>query len=168
MNLINGLENVVKTVKECIYIENCEDGLLSDVETIIPISRNDNIPLDPPIVWIAQHPTVPYSDSSTNLSHMLRLQTTFEFVCVEYDQDLEKADELGQNLATRVGVSIVKNFNKIKLTDYNGRVIQNVKFNTFYPVGEVTVVGKSEKVPATSIVFDFIHDIDWLKCIQSK
>lgn len=166
-NLIKGLELVSKAVKDCIYIENTEGGLLEDVETIIPIAKVDDRVLDPPIVWIAQHPTVEYSQNSRNLSNVLTLQTTFEFVCVEYDDDMEKADAKGQNLATRVGMAIMKNWNN-QNNGKNGRIIKNINFNTFYPVGEVQVVNKIEKVPATAIVFDFIHEINWLSCCKNK
>lgn len=163
-NIVNGMGAVTHAVKECVRMENVEGGILEDVETIIPISEND-VPIDPPAVWIAQHPTIQYGKE--NLSNVLNLQSTFEFVCVDYDDDLEVAEELGQNLATRVGACILKNHNKVRQPGFeNERLFQKVKFHTFYPVGQVKIAGKAESVPAASIVFDFIHQIRWLDCIR--
>lgn len=168
LNIVKGLDAVSQAVKSYIYTENKPGGLLEDVETIIPVTQNEKY-IDPPAVWIVQHPTILAPDTHANLSHVMTLQTTFEFVCVEYDEDLEQASIKGQNLATRVGASILRNFNKEKHNPPDtGRLFRNIKFNTFYPVGEMQIKGKSERVPATGIVFDFIHDIDWLKCIQGK
>lgn len=164
-NLVNGLDKVTRAVKHCIYSENCKNGLLSDVNTIVPIKRADGEVFDEPLIWIVQHPTIQYDGGRANLSHTIKLQTTFEFVCVVYDEDIEIADYKGQNLATRVGQCILKNYNKAVQGE---RIIENVKFNTFYPVGEVNIEGKNEKTPATAIVFDFVHSINWLKCCQSK
>ena len=44
------------------------------------------------------------------------------------------------------------------------RFFHKLEFETLYPVGEVTVVGKSERIPATSIIFNFVYVVDWLKC----
>lgn len=166
LNIIKGMDTVSRNVKNYIKVETESGRLLDDVETVIYSVQSD-IPVDPPCVWIVEHPTIPYENN--NLSHIQRVSTTFEFVCVEYDDDLEQAQIKGENLATRVGASILKNFNKI--TDNPNdplRLFDKVLFKALYPVGEVTVTDKQEKIPATSIIFEFIHSIDWLKCMRSN
>ena len=93
------------------------------------------------------------------------MSVPFEFVCVEYSDDLEEAEILGISLASRVGSSLMKNFNKIKVdNNMPDRFFHKLEYETLYPVGEVTVVGKSERIPATSIIFNFVYIVDWLKC----
>lgn len=160
------LNHIHSTVKQYITAEVCRDGLLRDVESVIPISLNDSY-IDVPAVWIVQHPTVQYDKA--NLAHILTLKTTFEFVCIDYDSDLEIAVDKSQNLAARVGASVLKNFNKREFNPPKiDRLFKKIDFNTFYPVGEIQIKGKANKVPATGIVFDFIHDIDWIKCCKKR
>lgn len=99
------MDTVSRNVKNYTAVETETGGLLEDVETVIN-SVNSDVPSDPPCVWIVEHPTIPYSEA--NLSHIQRVSTTFEFVCVEEDSDLEIAQIKGENLATRVGASILK------------------------------------------------------------
>ena len=70
-----------------------------------------------------------------------------------------------QNLASRSVLAVMKNFQQIQ-KEYGERVIKNIKFNQFYPVGEISVVGKREKVPVTAVAIDVIHRIDWLNCCK--
>lgn len=166
LSIIKGMDTVSRNVKNYISIETASGGLLEDVETVIN-SVNSDIPVDPPCVWIVEHPTIPYSEA--NLSHIQRVVTTFEFVCVEYDDDLEIAQIKGENLATRVGASILKNANRVK-DDINDpdRLFDKILFKALYPVGEVTVTDKQEKIPATSIILEFIHSFKWLECLRRK
>ncbi|MCE7699536.1 MAG: hypothetical protein K8E24_012265 [Methanobacterium paludis] len=114
-----------------------------------------------------EHPTVPYDASKGNLSSKNMMKTSFEFVCVEYDPNPEVAAQKAKNLATRVGASILKNFNKVKsLPDDPNRIFQFVHFNELIPDGEVTVAGKSETVPVSSLILDFIYPINWLNCTK--
>ena len=164
MKFVNAPSLVPQTVKAYLEKEMKSGGLLEDVETLIP-SVNSDVPVDPPAVWIVQHPTVRWNRDKANLSNKITLSVPFEFVCVEYSDDLEEAELLGINLATRVGSSLMKNFNKVKVDrEMPNRFFQKIEFETLYPVGEVTVVGKSERIPATSIIFNFIYVVDWLKC----
>ena len=164
MNLANSVSLVPKTIKSYIEEEMRDGGLLSDVETLIP-SLNNDVPVDPPAVWIVQHPTTQWANDKRNLSSKMALSVPFEFVCVEYSDDLEEAEMLGIDLASRVGSSLMKNLNKVKVDDsMPDRFFHKLEFQTLYPVGEVNVVGKSERIPATSIVFSFVYFVDWLKC----
>ena len=164
MNLANSVSIVPRTIKSYIEREMKDGGLLSDVETLIP-SLNNDVPVDPPAVWIVQHPTTQWANDKRNLSSKMALSVPFEFVCVEYSDDLEEAEMLGIDLASRVGSSLMKNLNKVKVDDsMPDRFFHKLEFQTLYPVGEVNVVGKSERIPATSIVFSFVYFVDWLKC----
>ena len=164
MNILTGLEAVKKIIKECVTRENTTEGILSDVESIITVANNEE-GVEEPGIWIVQHPTTIATGSKATLSGQIKLSTTFEFVCFEYDPDPETAEIKGQNLASRVVLSIMRNFNHVQ-KEYGERVIKNINFETFYPVGEVAITGKREKVPATSVVLDIEHMIDWLNCCK--
>jgi len=165
MNIVDGVDTITRTVKNYITSENVTNGLLEDVETIIRSVQNET-PIDTPAVWIVQHPTIQYQNEKyNNLSRVKHLSTTFEFVCVEYDEDLEVAENKGLNLATRVGQSIMKNFNKVKdLETDPDSIFLKVEFETLYPVGFIQIEGKAKKIPATSIIFNFIYPVKWLVC----
>ena len=165
LNLIKGLEELSAVIRESVLMENAEDGLLEDVETIIT-TYNNEYGVKEPCVWIIQHPTVVPNSGKANLSQEVTLNTSFEFVCIEYDPDPMTAEMKGQNLATRVGISVLKNYLKVQKERNTPRTISHIEFNTLYPVGEVTITGKSEKVPATSIVLDVVHRINWKNCCK--
>jgi hypothetical protein len=166
MNILTGLEAVKKIINECITSENKPDGILPDVESIIVVANNEE-GVEEPGIWIVQHPTVTAPGSKTSLSGVITLSTTFEFVCFEYDPDPEIAELKGQNLASRVVLAIMRNYIKLQ-KPYGERVIKNINFETFYPVGEVAITGKREKVPATSVVLNVEHRIDWLNCCKRR
>ena len=48
----------------------------------------------------------------------------------------------------------------------NKPTIRKIEFNTYRPVGEISVQGKSEKVPVTGIILNVIHDVDWMNCCK--
>lgn len=166
MNILNGLEAVTRIMHECIKTE-VEDGILSDVESIITVANNES-GVDEPCIWINQHPTIAAPGSKTSLSRDITLQTTFEFVCIEYDPDPEKAEQKGQNLASRCVLAVMRNFQNIQKEEYDERVIHNIEFNMFYPVGEVSIAGKRDKVPATSVSLNILHSINWLNCCKKR
>ncbi len=165
MNLLTGLAAVTQIIKDCLTVENVPEGILEDVISIIKVANNEE-GVDEPAVWIHQHPTIPET-GKTRLSRTMDLVTTFEFVCIEYDPDPETAELKSQNLASRVVLAILKNFQHVQ-KEYGERVIKNIRFNMFYPVGEVPVAGKREKVPVTSVSIEVIHEIDWLNCCKRK
>ena len=168
MNIIEGFEAPARTIHNYIQSENNDEGLLSDVETILT-GHKSKTPADPPAIWIVEHPAISADKKKANLSNVNILQSTFEFVCVEYDPDVDIAASKAKNLATRVGATILKHFNHLK--DKPGdpdRIFQSVHFNTLIPDGEVQISGKTESVPAAAILFDFKYPISWLKCKQKK
>lgn len=164
MNILIGLEAVTAIVQECLIMENKPDGIFHDVESIITVTDNED-GIEEPCIWINHHPTIPATGSKTSLSSTIKLASTFEFVCIEYDPNPEIAQQKGQNLASRVVLAIAKNYQLVQ-KKYGERVIKNIEFNRFNPVGTVQIVGKSDKIPATSVVLDFIHVIDWLNCCK--
>lgn len=166
MNINKSLSMVSQKVKEYLEAEHTEGGLLEDVKTIIQVSQDD-APIDEPSVWIVQHSTI-LDSNKKNLGHKADLITPFEFVCLVYHPDLEESFRIGQDLATRVGSSILKNFMRNNKTADGERVFTKVDFQEFSPVGAVDIDGKSEKVSATSIIFNFKHEIDWLNCCKKK
>lgn len=165
MNIRSGLPAVKSIIKESIFLENTREGLLSDVNTIITVANNET-GVNEPAIWINQHPTTVANDK-VSLSNDLKLNTIFEFVCIEYDPNPEIAELKGQDLATRVVQSIQKNWRGVQ-KEYGERVITNIEFYMFYPVGEVTIRGKREKVPATSVALNIVHYISWLNCCRKK
>lgn len=159
-NLITGLESITETVHECLEAENATDGLLEDVEQIITVYNNEE-GVEAPAVWVIQHPTVPVG--VTDLRQQLTLESPFEFVCIVYDNEPEVAEKMSQNLATRVGLSVLKNYHSVQEV----RTIRKVEFNTYRPVGEISVEGKLEKVPVTGLILNVVHDINWMNCCRN-
>ena len=166
MNFTNGLEQITEVIKKCIYRENKPDGLLDDVETIIPIYANEE-GVDEPCIWITQHPTLP-ADEKRNINEKVKLVTPFQFTCVEYDPDPEIAELKGQNLATRVGHAVQKNYLKISKELGYPRVISHIDIKSYLPNGDVAVKGKSDKVPCTALVLDVVFYIDWKNCCKKQ
>ena len=151
----NNVDQVTSAIKQCITDEMVPDGILEDVETFIPSYRLEE-PMDLPAVWLYEHPTV-LSDDRRTLDGLLSVTTPFEFVCVEYDDDIETAEIKGKNLAWRVGHVILNNRSKLV---NRKKVFSKIEFKTLYPVGEVQIQGKLNKIPATSIVFDVSYMVN--------
>ena len=162
-SIITGLESVTKTIKKCLETENVSHGLLEDVEDIITVYNNED-GIEEPGVWMVQHPTI--AREKVDLRQQLKLVSPFEFVCVEYDPDPEKAEEKSQNLATRVALSVLKNYQTIQASLGYTRTILAIEFNTYRPVGEMAVQGKAEKVPVTGIILDVVHVVNWMNCCR--
>jgi len=165
VNIIKQKDIITKSVWNYLEVEITPEGILSDVNSYIKHFLSEESK-NPPVIWVWEHPTIPQPGKTHNLSNKQQVQTTFEFVCCAYDVDLSKAQILSDNLATRVGASILKNFNKVKIPeDTSQRLFTNVEFNAIYPVGEgVNIAGKNKSVPATRIIFDFNWIFDWLSC----
>ena len=161
--IITGLESVTEAIKECIRCENVDGGLLEDVEDIITIYNNED-GVETPGVWMVQHPTT--ARDKVDLRQKLTLVSPFEFVCIEYDSDPEEAERKSQNLATRVGISVLKNYRSAQSRLGGRNTIKTVEFNSYRPVGEISVINKSEKVPVTGIILDVVHVVDWNNCCK--
>ena len=153
----NSAERVTHAIKKYITEEMGEGGVLNDVETFIPSYRLEE-PMDLPAVWLFEHPTT--LKNPIGFTEQITLTTPFEFVCVEYDENIETAEIKGKNLAWRVGKTLFKNKHRLH---HNHRVFNDIRFQTLYPVGEVQIQGKLNKIPATSILLEFDYDVEWVK-----
>ena len=164
-NIVERKNIITRSVWNYLECEMNEDGLLNDVKTLVKHFLSEQIK-EPPIVWVWEHPTIPQPGKTHNLSSKQEVQTTFEFVCCDYRVDLSEAQICSDNLATRVGACILKNFNKVHIPEDDSiRLFNNIEFKAIYPVGEgVEIAGKTKSVPATRILFDFNWYFDWLKC----
>ena len=142
------------------------DGLLNEVETFVPSYRLDE-DMEEPCVWLFEHETLVADGKSGKLSHKVLLSTTYEFVCVVYDDDdIEQSELKGKQLAFKVAASIAKN---IKRVNENGETILNaLKFEALYPVGTVSIKGKSQKAPATSVRIIVEFYVDWAICCRKN
>ncbi|MBR3140451.1 MAG: hypothetical protein IKF11_06255, partial [Methanobrevibacter sp.] len=113
-----------------------------------------------PAIWIIQHPVT--ENGAENISQELSLKSTMEFVCVEYDKDPKIAEKKARELAGKVALAIKNNYRRIQYAKFEDRLIENVKFNTLRPVGEIAVEGKVESLPVAGIILDFEFTIDWI------
>lgn len=163
VNILQGFENITKIMRACIRKELTSDGLLSDVETFIPIYHNES-GVDEPCIWMVEHPTT--TEKNADISHAMDLNTPFEFVCVVYENDIEEAESAGQNLANRVILAILKNYLHVQKELGIPRTIFKIDFQAYYPVGEVEIKGKSNRVPATGVLLNVIHRVNWNNCCK--
>jgi len=164
LNIIKGPAEVTKMIKQCIKEEITSEGLLKNVETFVPSYRMDE-ELEEPIIWLFEHETTVADGKSGRLSRKLLLRTPFEFVCVVYDDDdIEQSELLGKELASRVAASIARNIKRVNTN--NEIIFENLKFEALYPVGTVSVVGKSNKAPATSVRLIVEYYVDWAMCCK--
>ncbi len=160
-SILTSFEKIHKIMTGCIEAE-LEDGYLSDVETVVNTYFNEG-QVEEPVVWITQHPTTVVRNA--DLSKTMELQTPYEFDCGVYGNDLEDANLASQNLASRVVMSILKNWQTIQAQVLpNHRVIKSITLQTYSPVGYVNVTGKSDKVPVTGVILNIHHIINWRQC----
>ncbi len=159
-----GLDYIQDIMKTCIESEICENGLLEDVESFIPIyyEKRD---VEEPCIWMSQHPTT--AERQADISQTMDLTTPFEFDCAVYAPEMEDAVNLAQNLAGRVTLSIVKNYLKVQSQITEGkRLIKKIGLETYYPVGYVSVTGKSDNVPVIGVVLNVTHTVNWKMCCK--
>lgn len=161
--LPESFESIEKVMEACIEKEITPKGILSDVETFIHSYYNDDV-VDEPVIWMTQHPS--YAERQADISQTMDIITPFEFTCAVYRPDLDDAEKASQNLTFRVVLSIVKNFLIVQNEILGRRIIKRMDFATYYPVGEVEIVGKTEGAPATSVVLNVVHTINWTVCCK--
>lgn len=159
-NITTVMETISNTVYNMIQDEIHDEGILSDVETLITSYQHDN--LEEPLVWIHELETKPYKEEA--LADKMMLRTPFEFICVVYDDDTELAEKKSKNLASRIVAAILKNYRRRVADDLT---FVKIELNTFYPVGELPVENKQDVVPVTGVQVDFIYRVDWLHCIRN-
>ena len=165
VNIVSGFENVYKVLKQSIEAELTENGLLHDVETFIPV-YNEEDRVDEPLVWMYQLETTPIKGA--DISQTMILQTPFQFNCAVYESDIEDANKECQNLACRVVVSILNNWQTQQNTLLPGeRMIRSIDFDRYYPLGTIEVNGKSERLPVTGVILNVNHMINWRMCCRT-
>lgn len=165
VNLVTGFEKINEIIKESIEAEICTDGLLEDVETFIPVYTNEE-KVDEPVVWMHQLQT--RVGRQADISGTMELITPFQFNCAVYEAEIEDANTATQNLANRVGLSILKNWQTIQSTKLPGqRMISSITFETYYPLGTIQVNGKSERLPVTGLVLNIKHKVNWAMCCRN-
>ena len=164
VSILTGFENINKIINCCITREMTENGLLEDVETFVNTYYNEG-QVEEPIIWITQHPTT--ASRQADISQTMELTTPFEFDCGVYDVDLEDANMQSQNLANRVILSVLKNWQTAQAELLPGqRMIKNITLDRYSPMGYVTVTGKSDKVPVTGVILNVNHIVNWTLCCR--
>ena len=166
MNIVEGQAAVSQIVKRCIRDEMCEGGLLAEVNTFIPSYRNEDT-IEEPAIWVYEDVTT-VVDGEGRLSKQVTLQTPFEFVCLVYDEDdLEKSELKGKELAGKVAAAIGKNFRRV---DDNGNQISSKPIiEGFYPYGAVDINEQSDMVVVTSVRIIIEYTVNWvISCINNN
>lgn len=164
VNIKTGFEKLDQIMNCCITREMATDGLLEDVETFVNTYYEEG-QVEEPVIWMTQHPTT--ANRQADISQTMELVTPFEFDCGVYDVEIEDANRLSQNLANRVILSILKNWQTVQAEVLPGkRMIKNITLNRYSPLGYVDVKGKSDKVPVTGVVLDIHHIVNWSMCLK--
>ena len=164
VSILTGFENINKIINCCITREITEGGLLEDVETYVNTYYNEG-EVEEPIVWVTQHPTV--ANRQADISQTMELTTPFEFDCGVYDVEIEDANMQSQNLANRVILSVLKNWQTAQAELLPGqRMIKNITLDKYSPMGYVQVTGKSDKVPVTGVILNVNHIVNWTLCCR--
>ncbi len=165
VNIVTGFDKIHSIIKGCIEAEICTDGLLEDVETFIPVYTNEEH-VEEPVVWMHQLETTP--GRQADISGTMELTTPFQFNCAVYEAEIEDANTETQNLANRVALSILKHWQTIQTEKLPGnRMIKNITFQRYYPLGTINVNGKSERLPVTGIVLEVHHIVNWIACCRN-
>ena len=164
VNIVTGFEKINQIINCCITREMTENGLLADVETFVNTYYEEGS-IDEPVIWITQHPTT--ANRQADISQTMELTTPFEFDCGVYDNDIEDANMQSQNLANRVILSVLRNWQTVQAETLPGqRMIKNITLNRYSPLGYVNVKGKSDRVPVTGVVLDVNHIVNWSLCCK--
>ena len=164
VDIKTGFEKINQIINCCITREMTTGGLLEDVETFVNTYYNEG-EVEEPIVWVTQHPTT--ASRQADISQTMDLTTPFEFDCGVYDVDIEDANLQSQNLANRVILSVLKNWQTAQAEVMSGqRMILNITLDQYRPMGYVQVTGKSDKVPVTGVILNVNHRVNWTLCCK--
>ena len=165
VSIVSGFENIYKVLKQSIEAELTENGLLSDVETFIPVYLDEER-VEEPVVWMYQLETTP--NKQADISQTMQLTTPFQFNCAFYETDIEDANTSCQNLACRVVLAILNNWQTVQATLLpNQRMITNITLDRYYPLGTIEVNGKSERLPVIGVRLNVNHIINWKMCCRT-
>ena len=164
MNIVYAMSNIHEIMKGCIEAEMVTDGFLSDVNTFHPVYVEESH-IDEPYIWMYQHETIP--SRQADISQTMELTTPFQFNCSVYERELEDAVISSQNLATRIVPSILNNWQRLQDEITSGqRIIRNITFETFYPMGTIDINNKSERLPVVGVMLNVNHVINWRLCCK--
>ena len=159
VGIVTGMEKLYTIIIKCLEEENKENGLLEDVETIVNSYYNESH-LEEPIVWITEHPSS--ANRQVDISQTMELKVPFEFDCGVYELDLDDSFNASQNLANRVIMSILNNWQRVQAEELpNQRLIKNITLQTYSPVGYVNVTNKSDKVAVTGVILNVNIKLNW-------
>ena len=164
VNIVSGFENIYKVMKGSIEAEMTSEGLLKDVETFVPVYLDEDH-VEEPVVWMYQLETIP--SRQADISQTMELTTPFQFNCAIYESEIEDANTSAQNLACRVVISILNNWQKVQADLGIPRHIRNITLDRYYPLGTVTVNGKSERLPVIGVRLNVNHIINWRLCCKT-
>lgn len=165
VSIVSGFENIYTIMKGCIEAEMTETGLLKDVETFIPVYLDEER-VEEPVVWMYQLETTP--SRGADISQTMELTTPFQFNCAFYETEIEDANTSCQNLACRVVLAILNNWQTVQNTVLPGnRMIRNITLDRYYPLGTIEVNGKSERLPVIGVRLNVNHIINWRMCCRT-
>ena len=164
VSIVSGFENIYKVMKGCIEAEMTETGLLKDVETFIPVYLDEEH-VEEPVVWMYQLETMPTRNA--DISQTMELSTPFQFNCAIYEKEIEDANTSAQNLACRVVLAILNNWQTVQAELDTPRFIRNITLDRYYPLGTITVNGKSERLPVIGVRLNVNHIINWKLCCRT-
>lgn len=166
VGIVTGMEKLYNIMIGCLEAENTTNGLLEDVETIINSYYNESH-LEEPIVWITEHPST--ANRQADISQTMELSVPFEFDCGVYEIDLDDSFNASQNLANRVIMSILNNWQRVQAEELpNQRLIKNITLQTYSPVGYVNIKGKSDKLAVTGVILNVNVVINWKMCLRNQ
>ena len=164
VGIVTGMEKLYNIMIGCLEAENTTNGLLEDVETIVNSYYNESH-LEEPIVWITEHPST--ANRQADISQTMELSVPFEFDCGVYEIDLDDSFNASQNLANRVIMSILNNWQRVQAEELpNQRLIKNITLQTYSPVGYVNINGKSDKLAVTGVILNVNIVINWRMCYR--
>lgn len=165
VNIVSGFENLFKVMKGSIEAEMTSEGLLKDVETFIPVYLEEER-VEEPVVWMYQLETIP--SRGADISQTMELTTPFQFNCAIYESDIEDSNASAQNLACRVVLAILNNWQTVQADLLPGqRMIRNITLDRYYPLGTIEVNGKSERLPVIGVRLNVNHIINWRLCCKT-
>ena len=105
---------------------------------------------------------------NADISQTMELSTPFQFNCAFYETDIEDANTSCQNLACRVVLSILNNWQTIQTQLLPGeRMITGISLDRYYPLGTIEVNGKSERLPVIGVRLNVRHIINWKMCCRT-
>lgn len=166
VGIVTGMEKLYTIIVKCLEEENKENGLLEDVETIVNSYYNETH-LEEPVVWVTEHPST--ANRQADISQTMELTVPFEFDCGVYELDLDDSFNASQNLANRVIMSILNNWQTIQAQELpNQRLIKNITLQTYSPVGYVGINGKSDKLAVTGVLLNVNVILNWKICLKNQ